>query len=70
MLQNNIFYYGDIDKNGYHISYLLLNYNIEHSFIFMPEKNIVVVNNLKEIEGYDKIVHWIVSYEFIFDIRR
>ncbi len=70
MGQNKVLYYGGTDNIGFEISYLLMNYKIKHDFIFMPENNIIVVQDICEINGYEDIVKWIISFKYTIDIRR
>lgn len=61
MFNNRVLYYGGTDQIGFEISYLLLSYKINHDFVFMPDNNIIVVQNIREIHGYEDIIQWIIS---------
>jgi len=63
-------FYGDISPQGYKISYLLLDRHIKHSFILIDSDFIFTIKTakkLREFIGFEEIVKYIQSYNYIFD---
>lgn len=64
------FFYGNLDKNGFNISYLLISRKIDHDFLFVENDFIFTVQTsrkMREIVGYRNIYDYINEYRYIFD---
>lgn len=64
-----VYFFANLEKPSFDISELFYSHHIKHNFIFSTEIFLLSIQDIRDIEGYEKIKDYIMSYEYVFDLR-
>ncbi len=64
----NVYFYGDTSRFGYKISHFLISHRIKHNFVYTEDYYILSVEKVIDITGPNKILEYLESYKYVFDL--
>lgn len=63
-----VVFYGDVGPRGYDITYLLMERRISHDFVIVDGDFLLSVQEIRDVQGYERIRRYLEEYQYIVDL--